>query len=254
MSTQTGSFKWLKRIGLFFAFLFGLLLILYFVYNEPKPQVVASADADVLAQKMLKAVNKEAWDTTAVLQWTFKGVHSYLWDKQRNYAQITWGEHKAQLRLDEVDGKVWKNDVELTGEEAQKGIQTAWSYWCNDSFWFNAVVKAFDKGTSRSIVKQEDGSDALMVTYESGGVTPGDSYLWILDENGLPKSWKMWVSIIPVGGMEFTWEKWTSLETGAKISTFHKSSALDLDMSNVKGAASLEAFGLNEDPFSAIKK
>ncbi len=91
-----------------------------------------------------------------------------------------------------------------------------------------------------------------MVSYTSGGVTPGDSYLWILDENGLPESWKMWVKIIPVGGMEFTWEKWTELSTGAKVATYHHHKLLDLDISNLKAATSLSAFGLQDDPFQPI--
>ena len=98
-----------------------------------------------------------------------------------------------------------------------------------------------------------DGTEGLMVSYSSGGVTPGDAYLWILDENNLPKSWKMWVSIIPVGGMEFSWDQWTTLTTGAKVATLHESSFLNLDISDLKGAVNQEDLGLDEDPFRALE-
>ena len=71
-------------------------------------------------------------------------------------------------------------------------------------------MKAFDPGTSRALLKLPNGNDGLLVHYNSGGVTPGDTYLWHLDENGLPVAWQMWVGIIPVGGMQFSWEDWTN--------------------------------------------
>ncbi|MEL6864257.1 MAG: hypothetical protein AAFP19_07560, partial [Bacteroidota bacterium] len=94
--------------------------------------------------------------------------------------------------------------------------------------------------------------EGLLVSYSSGGVTPGDSYLWILDESGQPVAWKMWVSIIPIGGLEFSWEDWMELPTGAKIATMHKSSLLDLDMSNIKAGHSLLDLGFKQDPFGPI--
>jgi hypothetical protein len=44
----------------------------------------------------------------------------------------------------------------------------------------------------------QDNQEALMITYASGGSTPGDSYVWFVDQNYMPKAWRMWVSIIPV--------------------------------------------------------
>jgi hypothetical protein len=53
----------------------------------------------------------------------------------------------------------------------------------------------------------QDNQEALMITYASGGSTPGDSYVWFVDQNYMPKAWRMWVSIIPV--VETTWEEKT---------------------------------------------
>ena len=74
----------------------------------------------------------------------------------------------------------------------------------------------------------------------------------MLDEQGLPTSWKMWVAIIPIGGLEFSWEQWKKTSTGAQIASFHKSAILDLDIANLKAAADLKSFGFETDPFQSI--
>ena len=115
------------------------------------------------------------------------------------------------------------------------------------------MVKAFDPGTERSIVKLKDGREGLKVQYNTGGVTPGDSYVWFLDENGQPEAWKMWVSIIPLGGIENSWEGWQTLSTGAKISTTHTFLGKKREfLTGVKAGMNLSDFGLGEDPFLQI--
>ncbi len=220
-------------------------------YHESTPEGKEGEAADILAEKMLKAIDKTGWDSTGVVQWTFKGVHDFIWDRDRHLAQVKWGETEVLMDLNKIDGRVWVEKKEVHGEAAKTAIEEAWSSWCNDSFWLNAPAKCMDEGTTRSIVTLEDGSEGLKVSYSSGGVTPGDSYLWILDEQGLPTSYKMWVSISPVGGLEFTWEDWTRLSTGARIAQLHKG-ALNLDISNLKGAANLAEFGLAKDPFAPL--
>ena len=74
-----------------------------------------------------------------------------------------------------------------------------------------------------------------MVSYDSGGVTPGDSYLWILDDTGLPTAYKMWVKIIPIGGINASWDNWMITESGAYLPTSHKLGPLELSMGTVKG-------------------
>lgn len=243
-------FKWLF-IGL--AILLLMLTIFGFFMHESRPESAPSQEADTVAQKMMRAVDKTAWDTTAILSWDFAGRQQYVWDKSRNFVKVMWkDDNMVLLHTKSVTGKAYQKGVEVTGDKAAEMVSKAWGFFCNDSFWLNAVVKAFDPGTSRSLVKTADDRDALLVSYESGGVTPGDAYGWILDDNGMPKSWKMWVNIIPVGGLEFTWEDWITLSTGAKVATLHKSRIFDIKLSGVKGSASLAAHGLSDDPFAAI--
>jgi len=245
-----GCLKWLGIIiGLFIL----LLVAGYFMVNEPLPKGEKGPAADALAQKMLTAVDKPAWDSTRYFQWNFAGRHDFLWDKEKHNVEIKWGEKKVLLNTKSVTGLAFENGTQLSGEAADKMVYEAWGYFCNDSFWLNAPVKAFDKGTERSIVKLEDGKEALMVSYTGGGVTPGDSYLWILDENGKPTSYKMWVSIIPIGGVEFTWEDWKAVEGGAQISTKHKG-VFEIPITNLKAGNDLEGMGLAADIFGALEK
>ena len=98
-----------------------------------------------------------------------------------------------------------------------------------------APYKIFDKGTERSIATLKNGKEALLVTYNSGGTTPGDSYLWHLDPTGKPISFQMWVDILPIGGLEASWDDWTTTESGAQLPTFHKLLILGLEITDIIG-------------------
>jgi len=162
---------------------------------------------------------------------------------------VEWDENKVLLDLDKVDGIAYKNGTEVTNDQKDKLIQEAWSYWCNDSFWMFAPFKAFDPGTKRTVVKTEKGQKGLMVSYESGGVTPGDGYLWLLGEDNIPTGYKMWTSIIPVKGMYMSWENWKTLKGGSKVAISHKSPLLSFDMKDVEEGESPSSFGYSNTVF-----
>ena len=114
-------------------------------------------------------------------------------------------------------------------------IEKAITYFNNDSFWLVAPYKVFDAGVERRLVKTQNNKDALLVTYTTGGSTPGDSYLWLLDDNGKPTAFKMWTSILPIQGLEASWSDWTITESGAQLPSFHKLLILGLEIDDVKG-------------------
>lgn len=214
--------KFFKVLGSILGLLIIAVLIFYFVKNESLPTGVKGKEADELAKKMLSAMNYEAFKTTEVLEWSFRGKHFYTWKKQEGKVAVSWDEHKITLDL---------NDPSKSSGGTPENIQTALDYFNNDSFWLIAPYKVFDEGTERSIV-QQDGKDALLVTYTSGGSTPGDSYLWSLDSNYMPTSYKMWVKIIPIGGVSATWNNLTVTPSGIKLPTKHQLSlfGMELDM------------------------
>ena len=156
---------------------------------------------------MLRAINHDAYKQTNYIEWSFVGRQHYKWNKQQQLVEVKWGETVVNLNIQHTDSStVTVNNSEVTGAARLESIEQAVAHFNNDSFWLIAPNKAFDPGTERRIVLLENGKKALLVSYSSGGNTPGDSYLWLLDETGLPNAFRMWVSVIPIGGLEATYE------------------------------------------------
>ena len=241
--------------GLAIVLFVGVLVIVGAAYfmSEPRPEGEAVPEADELAHKMEVAIHKEAWDRTGAVRWSFFEKHHYVWDRTRDLVEVRWGDTRVLLRTGDKTGRVWGKDGEVTGEDAESAISTAYKFWINDSFWLNPIAKLFDPGVTREIVTEEDGQQGLLVSYTSGGVTPGDAYLWNVDPDGLPVRWRMWVSIIPVGGVSMTWESWTELSTGALISTEHAGGGQMITfITDVEGAEDLEALGVTSGLFDPL--
>ncbi|NGY36358.1 hypothetical protein FQU23_002410 [Flavobacterium sp. XN-5] len=229
-----------------------IISIAAFLYFTSKPLPVGQEGikAEALTDKIQAAINQKAWDSTAAIAFTFMGNHHYLWDKKRNLVQVQWGDKKVIYNNQTLEGVAFENEKKLTKADKIDAIKTANNYFNNDSFWLIAPFKLRDSGTTRSIVMQEN-EEALMVTYASGGSTPGDSYVWLVDENYIPKAWRMWVSIIPVGGIETSWEDWKTFPNNLKIATSHKG-LLDLKLTNVKTGQSIEAINNGVNPFTTL--
>ena len=229
-------FKFLGKLAIgIIAILLLLFAFVYIKYNEPVPKGIAGTEADALATKMLKAVNHEGYKNTRYLSWTFRGGHHYVWDKDQHTVRVSWSDIEVQLNLKQPKtSTVTIHGKKMMPDKASAYIEKALSYFNNDSFWLVAPHKVFDDGVTRSLVTLENNEKALLVTYTSGGTTPGDSYLWILDENGRPKGYQMWVSIIPVGGLYASWEDWKTTDSGISLPNTHSLLFIDIPMKNVK--------------------
>jgi hypothetical protein len=246
--------KFLKTTALILVVIILMLTGACFYLDKPLPQGTETPKADSLARQMLAALNQPAWDTTRWITWTFRGDHHYLWDKERGYVQLKMDDQKVLLNTQHLDQSIaYEKDQELDGEEASDLIDEAWEAFCNDSYWLVAPFKVFDPGTSRKLVHKENRPNQLLITHTSGGVTPGDSYLWQLEENGMPKSFRMWVSVIPIRGLKATWQDWKTCETGIKLPTRHKVFFVGFRMKNVGAYASMAAAELDSDPFVALQ-
>ena len=245
----------MKKIFNFIGILLLLLILVgslfYFINNEPLPEGKKGKAADALAIKMLKALDGNAFENTEILKWSFRNKHFYTWNKQENIVHISWAQYKVTLHTKQPE----KSELYIEGKISnnQELIKQAQNFFNNDSFWLVAPYKIFDSGTERRIVKHKN-KDALLITYTSGGSTPGDSYLWILDDNYLPTSFKMWTSIIPIGGVSATWSDLKSTKSGIKLPTKHTLSlfGLEIPMGNIR-AYNEKADELAHEILNAIK-
>jgi len=199
--------------------------IAFLIVDEDLPQGEKGEKAEKIADKMLAAVNDSAWQEIALLEWDFNGIHHIVWDKNRHWAKISWDNYDVFIKLDSKEGIAFAKGKRVERDELlTKLLEDAYANWANDSFWLNPITKLRDSGTERRYVHQKDENlEGLLVTYENGGVTPGDSYLWLVNkETGLPEFIKMWVQVIPVGGIKFSWENWHTTKGGAKIAQKHE--------------------------------
>jgi hypothetical protein len=203
--------KLLKIIGLIITVIILATALYCFAINESLPKGIYGKEADELAEKMMSAIDKKAFDNTEILKWSFRDKHHYEWKKQEGLVNVSWDSILVTVNL---------NDYSKSIGASPKLIETAIKFFNNDSFWLIAPYKVFEDGIERSIVKV-DGKDALLIKYTSGGTTPGDSYLWILDKNYAPVSFKMWTQIIPIGGVSATWNNLITADSGIKLPTSH---------------------------------
>ncbi len=231
----------IKKIGKWVLGTVLLLLVvlgtLFAIMHESRPHGIVGTEADALANKMLTALNYEAYKNTRFLEWSFANDrHHYMWDKEQHQVTVRWEDYTVNLHLKDTNlGEVLESGKTIDGSERVKILKKARKYFNNDSFWLVAPYKVYDPGTQRSLVTLDDGTQGLLVTYATGGDTPGDSYLWLLNGEGIPQSFKMWVNIIPIGGLEASWEGWQLTESGAWLPTIHKLGPISLGLGTVKG-------------------
>ncbi len=220
-------------IGGFFAIILLTFITLYISLNTKLPQGISGNEADAFATRMLEALDYDKYKNTRYLSWSFAS-HHYVWDRNIEIVTVSWDDYKVVLNLkNSIASEVSKNNKPIDINNKMV-IQKALDYFNNDSFWLIAPYKIFDTGVQRSLVTLENGDEALLVQYTKGGSTPGDAYLWKVDKNYRPKSYKMWVSILPIKGLEATWSKWTTTQSGAILSQEHKILGFGLPISNIK--------------------
>ncbi len=243
--------RWLRWVALFLGGAMLLLFAFRWAANEVRPTGSSGPLADSLALQMQAALGGNAWDETGAVAFTFRGNREHLWDRDRNLARILWNDYEVLVNLDTRQGLAWKKGKALEGKQAEKAVEKGWETWVNDAFWLSAPFKAFDPGVTRSVVPLRDGTSALMVSYSSGGSTPGDAYLWILGPDNVPVAWKMWVSILPIGGLKVPFDQWTTTSTGVTLPTGH-SGWISLNLTNVQTAKTLPELVPGSDPFAPL--
>jgi hypothetical protein len=216
----------------------GLLLVVFIIlklaYNDDIPRGETGQKANAFAENILKAIEHEKFLDAKEIHWTFRGVNNYIWQIQENVVDVSWEDYRVVYQTkNRSNSKAFQNDQLLYGQNREEAITYAVDNFNNDSFWLIAPHKLFDPGTTRTLV-QEDGKEKLLVQYNSGGSTPGDAYLWEVDDNNKPVAFKMWVSIIPFDGLEAEWGNWQMTDGGFPLPESRSVWGLEIPITEVR--------------------
>lgn len=217
--------------------------------SEPLPQGEQGPAADALARALQQAVDLPAWRETAAVHWVFMGRHTHTWDRTRDLVRVQWDETEVVMDVGGEAGCAFRQGQRQTGEALRDLLDEAYARFINDSFWLNPLGKLFDPGVERRLVEWR-GEQALLVTFTQGGLTPGDSYLWLRGESGRPRAWRMWTHL-PLDGLKASWEDWVQVSTGAWIATRHAVGPFDVDITDLSVGDQPGALeGVQGDPFA----
>ena len=195
--------KILKIFSIAVFTLFVGVAVLVVSMMKSKPMGETGNRADELAESMRSSLNYEGYRKLKTIAWTFRNGNKYVWNKKERTVLAEFQGAIVNLNFKDKNHEILREN-ELNGQEL---IDAAIAHFYNDSFWVVAPFKVFDKDVERQYVETKDGP-GLLVTYTSGGITPGDSYLWVLDDNFRPKYWRIWTSNVPIKGMKFEWTDW----------------------------------------------
>lgn len=233
----------MKKLKLIFSIIITILVL----FNcKSIPDGKEGEQAEDLARKMLEYANKEAWDKTEAVEFTFVGIRHHLWDKKRNFVLYTKDNLKVYFKKDNLEGRVFLDNKEITEDkEKSKKIQEAYSAFINDFYWLQPAFHIYSPGAKRFFVDKNQ----LRVTFYEGGVTPGDTYIFYLDDDGQIEIMQMWVQILPVKGIKAMFKDYFETETGVRIAKIRETSLKNIYLSDIKF---YKKFPEKEDPFKTI--
>lgn len=212
--------------------------------------------AEKRLDEMLAAVNVKAWEeNTAAISFHFRDKHDIFYDKRRGLMEASWGSGADERRV-QWD-KDWKKvEVRVAGKvigagpEFDDAVKKAAGAFVNDLFWFCPLFQLRSPGAKRMLLPD----NSLRVTFTSGGVTPGDSYVFRTGPDNLLSEMNLWVSVLKYyRGGKATFTDYITAETGLKVAQSHKlfGGLVNVTLSNVKTYSEYPVKG-EEDRFASI--
>lgn len=139
--------------------------------------------AVAVAQEVLDALGgPAAWERARVLEWTFFGRRSHVWDKRTSDYRLDDGKKVVLMNLSTGAGRVYEDGAEVVDDAARaKELARAKSIWINDSYWLVMPYKLLDPGvTLRDLGQRKLGSglpaDVLRLEFDAVGDTPQNAY------------------------------------------------------------------------------
>jgi len=247
----------LKRIGLtvlgvFAVLLLGILGALYVLSQRQPPSGERGPAAEALTDRVEQAVRLDAFRDLDAIEFTFGPRNRrHLLDQKRGLVQVEsaqWNESEtgagaqnrgaseAALRVQfdrnnpERCRILRKNEAGSDPAQRRKLCRKAYEAHVNDFFWLAPWSQLRAPGAIRERIAER----ALLVRYPEGGLTPGDVYLFVVDESGLPLRWEIWTRAIAVQGAVFRFANWETRPPGARFNTVYSGDLRDVRIENLQ--------------------
>jgi hypothetical protein len=253
--------EWLRQHGYIWGVLGGLALIplvLSKTLLQPLPGGSEGPEAEALVKDIYKAVCLPCWEDTGAVYWVFStafrgNIQEYrelLWDRERGFVQVREGTTDVQFSLRTEQVLAYRNNMPVVNPAPL--VERAYKAFMEDKYWLFPAATLSETGVTRKGAHYGD-ELALRVDYANRSFFPGDNYLWFVRVSGLPYGWKMWRADYPVKGLWMTFEKWITLETGAKVSTFHQGLGNTVSLEKTRGSYDFASLKYENDPFRLLE-
>lgn len=211
--------------------------IVFYVTNcSLIPHGVEGPGAERLLARMKAATNVRAFTHhTAAVEFDFDGRHQIVWDRRRGLAEVRFRKNdraiRVQIATDRSRVVAWEGERRIADETRLAALlQTAYKFFINDAFWLNPVFHIDQPSARRFLVSPNE----LLVRFDSGGVTPGDTYLFRVDERYRVKRMTMWVRILFIKGLRVIFDDFVRTETGVELATSHRILFYNLKLRGVR--------------------
>lgn len=245
--------KMIRKTGLVILVFLSICMALLLFWRTDIPAGRQGKAAESMTYSVQAAMGQEAWDSIKWIGWSVNGQRHYVWNRTEDLAIIRFGAYRVHLNLNSKIGSAWKNGKLLEGPKRDKAIMKAWSKWVYDSFLLNPVARTRGEGTVRKLIRNKGADDALLVQYTTGGIMPGDNFLYALDDQNLPDHIRMWVRKLPVGGLKMTFEQYRTIENGIRLPGAYRIGPLRIRIDSIQAGSSFTSLGFDRDPFIFVE-
>lgn len=199
-----------------------LFTVIFITACQSLPSGNSGEKAEVLKEKMKEAAAVDNFKNTAAVSFLFADRDRIFWDRQSGFYRVEWSSWGDDYRVerDRRSGaaRIFENGEKVTDHEERKELyKEAEKKFVNDTYWLIPQVH-FDSPGAQSYYIDDK---TLRITFSSGGVTPGDSYVFHLNDENLIKTMEMWVDIIPFSGVDAGFSEYKKTETGVPVAREH---------------------------------
>ncbi len=151
----------------------------------------APADA-VTAQQIMAAHGSDAWSDIEQLDFTFVVTRPDGSEMRRSHA---WNVPQGECTVTTPEGEMTVNVVDFDSANATDAEKAAFAAWTNDSYWLLMPLKLGDPGVTATTLGEQEAPgdlgtlDAVELSFDNVGLTPGDSYVVYADDEGVVRGW-----------------------------------------------------------------